>query len=233
MRAGTPVKELHSFRQKSGLILLSLLINSVMGCVATQPDITPMLPTLPLPTTSIEATVPTDWVTISNDGQCGYSISYPPTIQSASQGRYSWLLNPAESDPGGQIRNFIFVSVIPDGFDTSKDEIIYNYDPAEKETLLEMQVGDSRSLQEDPNMAPWFTYTRVSDTVIENQVAQTYENIQPWEFPLGTKEIRSYLRANGCTYLIGGYLATVGSGQPGAIDEELFRQIITTFRLNS
>ena len=233
MRVGTPVKELHRFRRKSGLILLSLLIGSMMGCVGTQPDITPTLPTLPLPTNSIAATVPTDWVTISNDGQCGYSISYPPTIQSASQGRYSWLLNPAEADPSGQIRNFIYVSVIPDGFDTSKDEILYNYDPAEMGTLLEMQVGESRSLREDPNTAPWFTYTRVLDTLIDSQVAQTYENIQPWEFPLGTKEIRSYLRANGCTYLIGGYMATVGSGQTGAIDEELFRQIITTFRASS
>ncbi|MEO7840406.1 MAG: hypothetical protein ABIU06_13745 [Anaerolineales bacterium] len=54
---------------------------------------------------------------------------------------------------------------------------------------------------------------------------------QPWKFPLGTKEIRYTLQANGCTYLIGGYLATVGSGQPGAIDEELFDQVIATFRL--
>ena len=32
-------------------------------------------------------------------------------------------------------------------------------------------------------------------------------------------------------FTIGGYLATVGSGQPGRIDEELFDQIIATFRL--
>ena len=33
-------------------------------------------------------------------------------------------------------------------------------------------------------------------------------------------------------YLIGGYLSTVGSGQAGAIGEELFDEIIATFRLS-
>jgi hypothetical protein len=58
-----------------------------------------------------------------------------------------------------------------------------------------------------------------------------YANTQPWEFPAGTKEIRYYLKANGCTYLIGGYVDTTGSNQPGAINEELFNQVIATFRL--
>jgi hypothetical protein len=39
------------------------------------------------------------------------------------------------------------------------------------------------------------------------------------------------LKGNGCTFLVGGYLSTVGSGQPGAIDEDLFEQIINTLRL--
>ena len=173
--------------------------------------------------------MPPDWVTYSNDGQCQYSISHP--LQSASQGTYSWILTPTDADPGGQIRNFVYVSVIPEGFDKSGGEIIYNYDPAEAESLLDMQVGESKSLREDPTTAPWFTYTRLLDTVLDNQSAPTYENNQPWEFPLGTKEIRSYLQANGCTYLIGGYISTVGSGQPGAIDEELFREILNTFRV--
>jgi hypothetical protein len=80
-------------------------------------------------------------------------------------------------------------------------------------------------------MADWFTYARLPDMMLSSQTAQAYENTQPWEFPLGTKEIRYYLQGKGCTYLIGGYMATVGSGRPGAIDEELFDQIIATFRL--
>lgn len=56
------------------------------------------------------------------------------------------------------------------------------------------------------------------------------ENTQPWEFPPGTMEIRHYLQTNGCTYLIGGYLAAVGSVQPGAIDEAFYREIMNTIR---
>jgi hypothetical protein len=151
-------------------------------------------------------------------------------MDGAGQGTYSWSLSHTITGPSGPVPNFIYISVIPDGFQAGPGEI-YNYDPAETQTLLNMQVGESRSLRDlDPNLAPWFTYTRLPDKTLYNQTAQAYENDQPWEFPAGTKEIRYYLRANGCTYLIGGYFSTVGSGQSGAIDQELFEEIISTFR---
>jgi hypothetical protein len=136
------------------------------------------------------------------------------------------VVNPARPVP-----NFIYISVIPDDLQSPEPGAIYNYDPVETRILLSMQIGESSSLRDDPLLADWFTYTRLPDTALGGQAAQTYENDQPWEFPLGTKEIRYYLKANGCTYLIGGYIATVGSGQTGAIDEELFNQIIAAFRL--
>jgi hypothetical protein len=156
-------------------------------------------------------------------------------MEAARQGTYNWLLSVTATDPSGPVPNFIYISVIPDGFPRSGEEpgAIYNYDPAETQTLLNMQVGESKSLREDPNLTSSFTYTRLPDTTLGGQAAQTYENTQPWEFPPGTKEIRYYSKGNGCTYLIGGYIATVGSGQPGAIDEELFNQIVATFRLAS
>jgi hypothetical protein len=203
----------------------------VVGCApqATQPvDLT--TPTLPG-----EATLPSGWETYTNQGQCGYAISYPQDMDGASQDTYSWILSHTTTEPSGPAPNFVYVSVIPADFQGGQG-VIYNYDPAATETLLNMQVGESGSLYDDPNladMAPWFTYTRLPDTTLSNQTAQNYENTQPWEFPLGTKEIRYYLQANGCTYLIGGYMATVGSGEPGAINEELFDQIIDTFRLTS
>jgi hypothetical protein len=148
-----------------------------------------------------------------------------------NQGTYNWLLSSIAAESGAPVPNFVYVSVIPDDFlPNAGDEVIYNYDPAEAQTLLTLQVGESRSLRADPNLAEWFSYTRLPDRHLGNQAAQTYENTQPWEFPLGTKEIRSYLKANGCTYLVGGYMATVGSGQPGAIDEALFDEILATFR---
>jgi hypothetical protein len=165
-----------------------------------------------------------------NQAQCGYAIDHPSDMEGTSQDTYSWLLNPTTADPTGAFPNFIYISVIPDDFQSSEPGVIYNYDPAGAQTLLSLQAGESRSLSEDPNLVSWFTYTRLPDATIGGQSAQAYENTQPWEFPAGTKEIRYYLKANGCTYLVGGYMSTVGSGQPGAIDQALFDQIIATFR---
>jgi hypothetical protein len=146
---------------------------------------------------------------------------------------YSWTLSVTLPEPRGLVPNFIYISVIPDDFQSSEPGAIYNYDPGETQTLLNMQVGESRSLRDfAPDLAPSFTYTRLPDRTLGNQTVQTYENTQPWEFPSWTKEIRYYLKANGCTYMIGGYMAIVGSDQPGAIDEELFDQVIATFRLS-
>jgi hypothetical protein len=203
------------------LILLSILLSWLAGCA--RPSTPPAAPPTP--------TVPSGWETYNNQGQCGYAIDHPSDMDGASQDTYSWILSRTTTEPSGPVPNFIYISVIPDDFQSGGDEIIYNYNPAETQTLLNIQVGESRSLRDDPNIAPWFTYTRLPDTSLGNQAAQTYENTQPWEFPLGTREIRYYLKANGCTYLVGGYMATVGSGQPGAIDEELFDQIISSFRL--
>jgi hypothetical protein len=203
------------------LIILTILLGGLVGCA--RPNTAPAV--LPTPT------LPPGWEIYTNQGQCSYAISHPSNMDGASQDVYSWILSPATAEPSGPVPNFIYISVIPDDFQSSGGEIIYNYDTVETQTLLSMQVSESRSLRDDPNVADWFTYTRLPNTTLNNQSAQTYENTQPWEFPLGTKEIRYYLKANGCTYLIGGYMATVGSGQPGAIDEELFDQIIATFRL--
>ncbi len=231
MSTRTQVRDLWTSQLSVRLVLLSLLFGGVAGCAAagTQPtDPT----TAPL---AVQATLPSGWEThaVSADqGQCGYAIDHPADMSATSQGEYSWTLSHTQTEPSGPATNFVYTSVIPDALQSSEPGVIYNYDPAEAQTLLNLQVGASGSLREDPNLAPSFTYTRLPDRTLGHQVAQTYENTQPWEFPLGTKEIRYYLKGNGCTYLIGGYIATVGSGQPGSIDEELFNQIMATFRQN-
>jgi hypothetical protein len=151
-------------------------------------------------------------------------------MQGTSQATDSWTLNSTRTEPSGPATNFIYISVIPPGFQGGPGEI-YNYDPVDTQTLLNMQVGESKNLRETLNISQGFTFTRLSDTILSNQPAQTYENLQPWEFPVGTKEIRYYLQSNGCIYLIGGYLDATGSDQLGALDEELFNEITATFRL--
>ena len=205
----------------TSLMILSILLGGVVGCVAQETPAT-ILPT---------PTLPPGWETYSNQGQCGYAIDHPSDMDGIPQGTYNWILNFTTTEPSGPVPNFLYISVIPDDFQSSEPGALYNYDSAETQTLLNLQVGESRSLRNDPTLADWFTYTRLPDRTLSSQTAQTYENTQPWEFPPGTKEIRYYLKGNGCTYLIGGYLATVGSGQPGAINEELLDQIIATFRL--
>src|SRR5215213_5199259 len=213
------------------LSILCILLAGVAGCAA--PGAQPTVPPTAVPT----PTPPAGWQTYSASADqvgCGYVIDHPSDMAGASQTMYSWILNRTVAEPGGPVPNFVYISVIPADFPQSGSEpgAIYNYDPAETQTLLNMQVGESRSLREDPNLASWFTYTRLPDVAFGDQAAQTYENTQPWEFPPGTKEIRYYLQGNGCTYLIGGYMATVGSGQPGGIDEDLFDRILATFRLS-
>jgi hypothetical protein len=223
------------------LVILSLLFGGVAGCApaATQ-AVDPTTPaataeaTGPVdPTTAppvVEATLPSGWESYTSPGACGYSISFPADMEGASQNTYSWSLSVAATGPVGLISNFIYVSVIPADFQGGAGEI-YNYDPAATQTLLGLQVGESKSVHPVPDMAPSFTYTRLMDTTLGNQAAQAYENTQPWEFPAGTKEIRYYLQGNGCTYLVGGYMATVDSGQPGALSQERFDEIIAAFHV--
>lgn len=218
------------------LVFLSLVFGGVAGCAQVSTPtvdaatLTPTLLPTPSPAAPVEATLPSGWETYASQAQCGYAISHPADMQVTSQGTDSWILSPTTTQPSGPATNFIYISVIPAGFQGGAGEI-YNYDPAESQTLLNMQVGESKNLREALNIPQGFTYTRLPDTTLSNQPAQTYENTQPWEFPAGTKEIRYYLKGNGCTYLVGGYLDTTGSDQSGAINEERFNQIMTTFRL--
>ena len=235
MNVGIQMK-LWTRRLVARLLLLSLIFIGVAGCAQAGTPPVAQATSAPLSTPSpvapAEATLPSGWETYASQGQCGYAISHPADMQGTGQGTYSWLLDGSTSEPSGPVPNFVYISVIPDGFQGEAGEI-YNHDPAATETLLKMQVGESKPLHENLNAAQGFTYTRLPDTTLSDQSAETYENSQPWEFPTGTKEIRYYLQGNGCTYLVGGYMDTLGSSQTGAMDEALFDQIMATFRLGS
>lgn len=189
-----------------------------------------------IPAESGESPVPAGWTTYTSASQqCGYTIGYPPEFQVIDQTPYSQLFsfNLPESDAGA--RNFVYVSVItPEIQNAVKDGLygyeVYNYDPAATEVLLNLQVGESQSVHQSPNVASGFTFERKPDTQLSGHSALTFENLQPWEFPAGTKEIRYYLSLDGCIYLIGGYMDTTGSDHPGTITEAAFNQMVATFQ---
>lgn len=220
--------------------MASLLLVVSAGCVAGSPQSPSQpapvatepqaAPTTSLPTATSEAMIPAGWATYTTE-RCEYAIGYPPEIQVTNNGPYSRLLDFEPANPDERTPNFVYVSVIDQDIQSLGEEGVYNYDPAGIEILLNMQVGESKSLSQVSDLADWFTYQRQPDTMINGYAAKTYENLQPWEFPAGTKENRYFLSLDGCTYLIGGYLDTTGSNQPGAITEELFHQMIATIRL--
>jgi hypothetical protein len=208
----------------SGFGVRLLFLGGVAACapVATQP--------IPTATVLAQPTVPAGWQTDTPQQGCGFTISHPAEMQGANEGTYSWLIRTSVTDPEQAARNFVYVTAVPNDFQ-SGTEGAYNYDPAEADLLLNLQVGEAKALHDTADTAKWFTYTRRPDVTLSNQIAQAYENPQPWEFPPGTKEIRYYLKTNDCTYQIGGYLDTTGSNQEGAIPEDLFNQIVATFQV--
>jgi len=225
---------------KPWLIQLCLLLVIIAGCapVSTQPPEQPTLSAAepqqeqaaPSPTITSEDPIPVGWTTYTSQS-CEYNLSYPSDMQVSYGGIYSRTLSFNLANPEEGARNFIYLSVINQEYQNLTEEIIYNYTPSEADLLLKLQVGESKSLRNDPQNTPGFTYQRLPDTTIGGYAAQTYENTQPWEFPDGTKEIRYYLTQDGCTYLIGGYLDTAQSNQSGAITENLFHQVVETIKV--
>jgi len=190
-----------------------------------------------VPAETSQAPVPATWATYTSASlQCGYAISYPPEVQVTEQTPYSQTFGFQLADSDAVNPNFIYVSVVtPETQNMVEQGLyehdVYNYDPAVTETMLNMQPGESKSVHQALEMEIGFTYERKPDTQINNYAAQAYENLSPWEFPSGTKEIRYYLSLDGCTYLIGGYVDTTKSNQPGAMTESLFHQIMATVQV--
>ena len=234
MSARMQVKKLWYRWLRATLVIVGLLFGGVAGCAqeGTQQvsQATPTPPPTLLPTATPEVTVPSGWETYTSQ-RCEYEISHPPEMQVTHNGTYSRILGFELPNPDEGARNFVYVSVISPDLQVSPEEGVYNYDPGEAEILLNMQVGESKSVRNDPTTDPFFTYTRNPDAIINGYTAKKFENTQPWEFPTGTKEIRYYLSVNNCIYLIGGYMDTTGSTLPGVITEDLFNQIVSTFEV--
>ena len=228
------------------LIVVFFVLLVLAGCSPASPR-PAELPT-PIPTETQEtprtavskppsvAEIPAGWTTYTNEG-CAYEVSYPAEMQAAPQGPYSLILGFRPGQPDDPVPYFIYLSVVDSEIEKlvaagTYEYEVYNYDPAEVENLLNLQVGESAAVREIANVASEFTFNRQPDRQISGLAAPTFENQQPWGFPSGTKEVRSVLSLNACTYLIGAYLDTSQSNLPGAIPEALFQQILSTIRVS-
>jgi len=219
----------------SSIVLVAFVIAgcaptvSVPAAAATEPQ------AAPASTAAAEAPIPAGWGTYTSQ-RCEYAISHPAEMQVTEETPYSGTLAFKPAEGAEAVGNFLYVSVITPEIQQraaagAYSAEVYNYDPAETQTLLRMQVGESKPVRELPSPATAITYERKPDATIDGHAAQAYENLQPWEFPAGTKEIRYYVSLDGCIYLIGGYVGAAQSGQPGTVTEELFNQVIATVKL--
>jgi hypothetical protein len=240
MNTRTQINNMPLMQRRTAFCLAILLLVINVGCVPvrTQPLVqsTPTAiapsptPAPPSPTATVEALIPAGWMTYTSQ-RCEYALSYPADMQVSNEGAYSHSFSFNLANPDEGARNFVYVSVINQDIQSPTAGDIYNYDPAEASRLLDLQIGESQPVRDISDVAEWFTYQRQPDTTIGGYAAKTYENLKPWEFPGGTKEIRYYLSQNGCSYQIGGYLVTTQSNQPGAITEDLFHRIVATMRV--
>jgi hypothetical protein len=205
----------------------------IAGCAPAAPVATePQVASVNAPS---EPSIPAGWATHSSQ-KCEYSISTPAEMVVTEQSPYNRLFafKPASPDAGNP--NFVYVSVVtPEIQDRAKAGVyeheVYNYDPAATDVLLGMQVGESKSVHADVSMTEGFTFQRLPDATLDGQAVRAYVNAAPWEFPRGTKEMRYYASVNGCTYIVGGYMDTTGTGQAGSMTEALFQQVLSTVKL--
>lgn len=231
------------FRLIPSVMLLALLV--LVGCSPASPQASAQptpgaVDTQPTPTTaaaspSSEVEIPTGWSTYTNEG-CAYQVSYPPEMQLTPQGPYSLTLGYQPGQPDDPVPYFIYLSVVDPQIKElvaagSYEYEVYNYDPAEAETLLGLPVGGSAALRESTDAAAGFSYQRLPDRMVSGYTAQAYENQQPWGFPGGTEEIRYLLPVGECTYLIGAYVDGGQSNLPGAFGPELFQQIAESIQV--
>ncbi len=173
--------------------------------------------------------VPSDWKTYRNQ-EFSYSVIYPDTMDIANNGMNSITMNRKTENPDAVTTSSIYISVIPHGF-VSEGGQIYNYNTKETTTLLNMKVGETKSLREDAastEIMKAFSYTRLTNRTISGVSANAYVNNSPWEFPKGMKEYRYYVEQNNHTYMIGAYVAA--DNKKGAIVEQEFLQIVSSFR---
>lgn len=179
----------------------------------------PKTDTLNTPTK--ETTIPDEWETYSNE-KLGISFYYPKELKVEDNGDNSILLLSPSTQPAG-FSNFMYFSFIPNK--NNVGSIIYNYNDPEFSELKDIPVGETQAVSSVTELEEWYTYTRLENQKIHNEIFQKYENLKPWEFPAGTKEIRNLLEKDDIRYLVGAYTT-----EEAFLNEKLISEILATIK---
>ncbi len=154
-----------------------------------------------------------------------YSIRYPAELKLTEDGEQAVRLIFPEYKPRMGDTNFAYVSVVPKEKSESIGEY-YNYNNTQIAKLMRVAVGEIVNISELDGQKEWFSYKRLPDISLGENVARGFENKRPWEFPAGTTELYYIVETDNFTYVIGGYSQDVAGLQLSELE-----MIIASFRI--
>ncbi len=160
----------------------------------------------------------------------GYSLTIPENLVATNNGANTILIGPKEAVAGPGPANFIYISVYT-GVEEPGE--VYNFFPNDYELLMKLNSGESVSLADATSgQDEWFTYTRVDDTMLNDEQVRRFENYKPWEFPAGTTETRMMFENGNHIYVVGYYTGGDSVAEAGRLDPRIAYSILQTLRLN-
>ncbi len=141
------------------------------------------------------------------DKELGYSVKIPEYLTEEKNGHLSRMFLRRVDQPGAGASNFIYISVIPKGMESTEGEI-YNYNSKDFQRLKKLTVGQSTNLTDasDREIAKYYEYERLEGRMLGGYGATAYSNDSPWEFPEGVTEYRFIVPFEQATYLVGYYI---------------------------
>lgn len=179
------------------------------------------------PTTSQDISTG-DWQTYSKTN-LGVIFKVPKDFKIEESGNYSVLASPSKNDDKVGMPRFFYVSVVPESYNESDVEVIYNYNTDDFSTLIQTKVSEKVSLTYNKELQEWFTYERLEDKIVDGNTAKVFINKKPWEFPSGTEEIRYIFELPEKKIITGGYVD--GPVTNGLLPRTTFEEIIKTLEI--
>lgn len=161
-----------------------------------------------------------DWETYTNT-KFGFTFKYPNDMNSDCWGNFEHCTFDRFTGPGRGPENFIWFQLIPLSPKARSGEY---YNGNDIDSFLEDENSIVNTNPKFPDLAKYFTYTRLKDKKIDSFNAMVFENNSPWESKSGTVERRNIFIKGDYIYVIGAYT------ESDDISLKLFDQILSTFK---